>query len=127
MDLPQESRRQFLLTGTAALTSTWLASNWPSIAAAAEHAAHVASATAPATFGYLNAADAADVEALAAQIIPSGATPGAREAHAVYFIDRALATVFTDRATAFRAGLADFQKSFHAAYPKSATFAAASP
>jgi hypothetical protein len=127
MDLPQHSRRNFLLTGTVALTSTWLAANWPGIAAAAEHAAHVASATEPATFGYFSAADAADVEALTAQIIPSGATPGAREARAVYFIDRALATFFADRAPAFRAGLAEFQQSFRAAYPGSATFAAAAP
>jgi len=126
MDLPQQSRRNFLLTGTGALTSTWLAANWPGIAAAAEHAAHVALATEPATFGYLSAADAADVEALTAQIIPSGATPGAREARAVYFIDRALATFFADRAPAFRAGLAQFQKSFRAAHPETTTFAAAS-
>ena len=126
MTQPQESRRNFLLTGSVALTSAWLASNWPGIAAAAEHAAHVASASEPVGFGYFSAADAADVEALTAQIIPSGATPGAREAHAVYFIDRALATFFAERAAAFRAGLSQFQQAFRAAYPSSATFAAAS-
>jgi len=127
MDLPQESRRNFLLTGTVAVTSAWLAASWPGIAKAAEHAAHVASAIEPATFGYFSAADAADVQALTAQIIPSGATPGAREAHAVYFIDRALATFFAERAAAFRAGLEDFQQSFRKAYPASASFAAAQP
>jgi hypothetical protein len=126
MTQPQESRRNFLLTGGVALTSAWLASNWPGIAAAAQHAAHVASASEPVGFGYFSAADAADVEALTAQIIPSGATPGAREAHAVYFIDRALATFFAERAAAFRAGLSQFQEAFRAAYPSSATFAAAS-
>ena len=126
MNQPLESRRNFLLTGSVALTSTWLASNWPGIAAAAEHAAHVASASEPVAFGYFSAADAADVQALTAQIIPSGATPGAREAHAVYFIDRALATFFAERAPAFRAGLSQFQAAFRAAYPASATFAAAS-
>src|SRR5262245_3534582 len=127
MDLPQQSRRHFLLTGSGALTSAWLAANWPGIAQAAEHAAHVASAAAsePATFGYFSAADGADVQALTAQIIPSGATPGAREAHAVYFIDRALATFFAERAAGFRAGLEDFQQSFHKAYPSSGSFAAA--
>jgi hypothetical protein len=126
MTQPQESRRNFLLTGGVALTSAWLASNWPGIAAAAQHAAHVASASEPVGFGYFSAADAADVEALTAQIIPSGATPGAREAHAVYFIDRALATFFAERAAAFRAGLSQFQEAFRAAYPSSATFAVAS-
>jgi Gluconate 2-dehydrogenase subunit 3 len=125
MDLPQESRRNFLLTGTVALTSTWLAANWPGIAAAADHAAHVASATEPTTFGFLSAADAADLAALTAQIIPSGATPGAREAGAVYFIDRSLATFFADRAPGFRAGLADFQKAFRASHAASASFAKA--
>jgi hypothetical protein len=120
------SRRAFALGSASALTTAWLATNWPGIAAAAEHAAHVASATEPATFGYLNAADAADVEALTAHIIPSGATPGAREARAVYFIDRALATFFAERAPAFRAGLAELQKSFRAARPGSASFASAS-
>jgi gluconate 2-dehydrogenase gamma chain len=126
MNQPQESRRNFLLTGGVALTSTWLAANWPGIAAAAEHAAHVASASEPVSFGFFSAADAADVEALTAQIIPSGTTPGAREAHAVYFIDRALATFFAERAAAFRAGLNQFQAAFRAAHPSSATFAAAS-
>ena len=35
---------------------------------------------------------AAEIEAIAARIIPSDATPGAREAGVVYFIDRALST-----------------------------------
>jgi gluconate 2-dehydrogenase gamma chain len=126
MNQPQESRRNFLLTGGVALTSGWLAANWPGIAAAAEHAAHVASATEPVSFGFFSAADAADVEAFSAQIIPSGATPGAREARAVYFIDRALGTFFAERAPAFRAGLSQFQTTFRAAHPASATFAAAS-
>jgi gluconate 2-dehydrogenase gamma chain len=124
MDEVRESRRHFLLS-SAALTSAWLASNWSGIAAAAEHAAHVASASEPARFTFFNAADAADIEAVTAQILPSGSTPGAREACAVYFIDRAMATFFGERATAFRAGLADFQTTFRAAQPASASFAAA--
>ena len=112
MDSPEASRRLFLASSSAALTGAWLASNWPGIAAAAEHAAHASAAPAPARFSVLSAADAADVEAIGAQILPSGATPGAREAHAVYFIDRSLATFFAERAAAFRAGLADFQSAF---------------
>jgi len=127
MDAPEESRRNFLLTGSLTLTSAWLAANWPGIVAAAEHAAHVASATEPAIFSYFTAADAADVEALTAQIIPSGPTPGAREARAVYFIDRALATLFVNRAAGFRAGLEEFQMSFRKAYPASGPFATANP
>ena len=36
--------------------------------------------------------DAADIDAACAQIIPTDATPGAREAKVVYFIDTALNT-----------------------------------
>lgn len=125
MDEAQESRRHFLLSGSVALTTTWLAANWPGIAAAAEHAHDVAAATEPAKFTFFNATDAADVEAITAQVLPSGATPGAREAHAVYFIDRALATFFGERAAGFRAGLAAFQAAFQRANPASKSFAAA--
>ena len=72
----------------------------------------MSAAPAPAGFEYLNAADAADVEAISAQILPGGATPGAREAHAVYFIDRALATFLSRLAGEFRAGLTQFQAAF---------------
>ena len=41
-------------------------------------------------------AQAADVDAMAAQIIPTDSTPGAREARVVQFIDRALVT-FEDK------------------------------
>jgi hypothetical protein len=126
MDQPDASRRFFLASTSAALTGTWLASNWPGIAAAAQHAEHAAAAVVPASFSILSAPDAADVEAIAAQILPSGATPGAREARAVYFIDHALATFFSDRAGAFRSGLTQFQLAFRTAHPAAAAFATAS-
>jgi hypothetical protein len=65
------------------------------------------------------------VDAIAAQIVPSGATPGAREAHAVYFIDRAMSTFFAAWSAEFRAGLAEFQSKFHALHPDATSFAAA--
>jgi gluconate 2-dehydrogenase gamma chain len=120
------SRRRFLFALGGVSTSAWVASSWLEIAAAAEHATHVA-ATAPTTFGFFSREDAAEVDAMAAQILPGGASPGAREAHAVYFIDHALATFFADRAPAFRSGLAEFRHSFQAAHPTVASFAAASP
>ena len=120
------TRRSFLFALGGLSTSAWLAASWNEIAAAADHAMHVAT-TAPATFGFFNPGDAADVDAITAQILPSGPSPGAREAHAVYFIDRALATFFADRAPAFRSGLAQFRSSFQKSYPTAASFAAASP
>jgi gluconate 2-dehydrogenase gamma chain len=125
MDSPDASRRLFLASSSAALTGAWLASNWPGIAAAAQHAEHASSATVPASFSAFSVADAADVEAIAAQILPSGATPGAREARAVYFIDRSLATFFASGADAFRAGLAEFQLAFRRSQSAAAAFAVA--
>ncbi len=126
MDQTDASRRSFLLSTGGVLTATWLSANWSGIAAAAQHAEHAALASTPLSFEFLSVADSADVAAIAAQIVPSGATPGAREAHAVYFIDRALATFFSDSAPAFRTGLAAFQAAFRASHPASATFDAAS-
>lgn len=124
-DQDGNSRRSFLLSSGGLITSMWVAAHWPQIAAAAHHADDASAVPAPAGFEFLDAADAADVEAISAQIVPSGATPGAREAHAVYFIDRALATFFAGWAHDFRAGLAEFQSAFHASNPQIASFAKA--
>ena len=125
MEKSIESRRGFLLSASGLFTSAWLASNGSAIAAAAHHADHAAKSAEPAVFTFLSAADAADVEAITAQILPSGKSTGAREAHAVYFIDHALATFFADRAAAFRASLAEFQLAFRKAQPGIAAFSAA--
>jgi gluconate 2-dehydrogenase gamma chain len=106
----RHSRREFISSAGAAFSTGWLALNWSSIAAAAHHAE--ASAITPTTFRVMKPADAADVEALTAQIIPSGTTPGAREARVVYFIDQGLATFFATMSKGFTAGLADFQQKF---------------
>ena len=130
-DSPGTSRRSFLLSTTGLVTSAWLGTQWAAITAAAQHAGDMAAAdiaAAPAWqgFQFFRDAEAHDVGAISAQIIPSDATPGAREAHAVYFIDRALATFFAAWDADYRAGLAEFQSGFHAANPAAASFAAAS-
>ena len=119
------SRRSFLAQGTGLFTSMWVAAQWPGIAAAAHHADEAANSPAPVGFTFFSPADAADVEAVCAQIVPSGATPGAREAHAIYFMDRTLSTYFAASAADFSKGLADFQEKFRAAQPQT-SFAAAS-
>src|SRR5678815_3102815 len=91
--------------------------DWADVAQAAQHA-HTAVRTAgDATLSFFNAADAADVEAVAAQIVPSDDTPGAREAGAVYFIDRALGTFLSRLASDYRAQLKEFQATFRAQRP----------
>jgi gluconate 2-dehydrogenase gamma chain len=116
------SRRSFLLSSGGVFTSVWIAAQWPSIAAAAHHAEQAASDGAPPHFEFFDPADGSDVDAVCAQIVPSGATPGAREVHAVYFIDRSLATYFADLAPVYRDGLAEFQAKFRAANPTLTSF-----
>jgi hypothetical protein len=121
------SRRSFVLSSGGFITGAWLAAQWPAVAAAAHHAHQMAVDSKPPHFQFFNEADGSDVDAVCAQIVPSGATPGAREAHAVYFIDRSLATYFAAMAPDYRHGLADFQAKFRAANPASPSFAAAAP
>ena len=123
-DAGDVSRRSFLLSSGGLFTSVWLAAQWPGIAAAAHHADDAPIEVSPAHFGFFSAADAADVDAICAQIVPSGATPGAREAHAVYFIDRSLSSYFAPMAPDYAHGLAEFQKQFQAAHA-GGSFAAA--
>lgn len=109
------NRREWILgsLGMAAL---------PLIASAHEHA-HAAAAQANAKFDYFEPATAEDLAAMAAQIIPSDDGPGATEAGAVFFIDRALTTFAADQQSAYRAGLADVQARREAKFPGSTSFA----
>jgi Gluconate 2-dehydrogenase subunit 3 len=124
-DRSDGSRRSFLLSSGGWLAGAWVAAHLPAIAAAAHHAENMPISASEAHLQFFSAGDAADVEAVCSQIVPSGATPGAREAHAVYFIDRSLATYFSGMASDYRAGLEEFQGHFAAASPDKAFAAAA--
>jgi len=129
-ELEGTSRRSFLLSTGGLITAGWLGTQWAAITAAAHHAADMGASDAAAApawrgFQFLSESESQDVDAIAAQIVPSGATPGAREAHAVYFIDRAMSTFFAAWSAEFRAGLAEFQAKFHALHPDASSFAAA--
>lgn len=76
-----------------------------------------------ARFEVLDPTVAAEVEALTAQIMPSGDSPGAREAGVIYFIDRALATFEADQREAYRKGMDEIQRVRHKMYPGSASIA----
>lgn len=86
------SRRAFLASAGGTLAAAWLAADAAHLLAAGRYAAWAGQQRPLPPFQYLASADAADLEAATSQIIPSDATPGAREARVVYFIDRALAT-----------------------------------
>jgi gluconate 2-dehydrogenase gamma chain len=77
------------------------------IATAQEHAHRTAKAEIPVPFEFFTPAEAADVAAMAAQILPSDDSPGAKEAGVIYFIDRALATFYADQQEIYRKGMPD--------------------
>jgi len=116
MDSMASTRRQFL-AGAGGLGVAWVAGNWPGIATAHAHAAAVAMNPGASVLEFLTAHEARDVDAIAAQIVPTDDTPGAREAGALYFIDRSLHTWAAAAASSFRAGLHHFRESFVAGHP----------
>ncbi|HZS05493.1 MAG TPA: gluconate 2-dehydrogenase subunit 3 family protein [Blastocatellia bacterium] len=105
MDDQELSRRLFISRSCAGLASAWFLSSMPEIIAAQEHAHRAAQSAAPAKFEFLTPDQAVEVEAIAAQIIPTDDTPGAREARVIYFIDRALATFASGEREALVKGL----------------------
>src|SRR6059036_1881342 len=86
------TRRRFLSRGVTGFSAVWASAHWPALLAAATHAHQAAKSAAPPKFEFFSADEAKEIEAISARIIPSGDTPGAREAGVVYFIDRGLAT-----------------------------------
>jgi gluconate 2-dehydrogenase gamma chain len=95
---------------------------WPEVLAAQEHARGRVEA-AGGEFETLDKDTAGEIEAIAAQIIPSTDGPGAREAGVIYFIDRALATFARDEREAYRTGMAELQEKRKEMYPESASIA----
>ncbi|MBS0375779.1 MAG: gluconate 2-dehydrogenase subunit 3 family protein [Proteobacteria bacterium] len=108
------NRREFLGGAGSLAAAALAAAHWPEIAAAHDHAARATGT--PASVEFLRPAEARAVEALAALIVPSDDGPGAREAGALYFIDRSLRTWAAEHASEFRTGLASFVDGFAAAH-----------
>jgi gluconate 2-dehydrogenase gamma chain len=115
IDLQQ--RRTFLRAAMAA-GAAWAAADLSQVEAAlawADEQAHggavAAGASGGAKFTALTKAQAEVVEAMTARIIPAvDGRPGAREAGAVHFIDRALATFNSAQKTLYADGVADLNR-----------------
>jgi gluconate 2-dehydrogenase gamma chain len=124
MEYHDSSRRSLLHAFATVIAAAASPLGWTQIAQASEHA-HTAgqSGTNGGTITFLSAAEAADIEAVAAQIIPTDDSPGAREAGVVYFIDRALATFLSQLAADYRRQLDDFRTSYRERYPSANSFA----
>ena len=117
MDSEDFSRRLLLKALAATIGAAVVPAGWLEIAQAAgqEHQGKLS---------FFSASEAADVEAVAAQIVPTDETPGAREAGVLHFIDLALATYFPQLASDYRANLAEFQSTFRGRHPGAASFSA---
>jgi gluconate 2-dehydrogenase gamma chain len=101
---PPTSRRDFIASSAGLLGSGWITLHWPALLALSACARDAARADLP--FTTLAAADGAMLRALAARIIPSDdGTPGAEEAGAAWFADRALSGLFAELLEPFREGL----------------------
>lgn len=109
------TRRDWLLTSLA-ITA------WPEVLSAQQHARGAAQSRGP-QFEFLDATTAAEIEAIAAQIIPSTGGPGAQEAGVIYFIDRALTTFAREQQEAYRAGMAQLQEKRRDLFPQSSAIA----
>jgi len=117
-------RRAFLAASGAAFASSWLAADPTSLRASLLHAARAACATSSAPpWQALTPEDAADIDAIAAQIIPTDDLPGAREAGAVYFVDHALATWAADQRASLSTGLRDLNREARRRWPDAGRFA----
>jgi hypothetical protein len=124
MSTTGKSRRSFLVESVAGLNAAWVAANYPAILAAQEHAQQAGALGQRPQLTFFTAAQAPEIEALAAQIIPTDGTPGAREAHCLYFIDKALSTFDRDRQPAYTKGLQDLQTKTEQLFPGAGKFSA---
>src|SRR5262245_24584136 len=105
MEAQEISRRFFLIQSGAGIVPARLPSRRTEGLAALDPGRRPAQSAAPVNFEFCTPEQAAEIEAIAAQIIPTDDTPGAREARVIYFIDRALATFAVEERATFVKGL----------------------
>jgi gluconate 2-dehydrogenase gamma chain len=121
MDHQGQGRRSALRQLIAAMGAVAL--DWAAIAQAGHDAHEAAQSPTDLSYILLAAGDAADVEALTSQIVPSDDTPGAREAGVTWFIDRSLGSFFAHWRESFMLGLGGFQAACRAQNGAGTTFA----
>jgi gluconate 2-dehydrogenase gamma chain len=117
----ERSRREFLLKSLTGVGAAWAVANYAGIEEAYAFVQQSAK-NGPASFAFFTAPQAAEIEAMAAQIIPTDSTPGAREARVIVFIDRILNT-FEKRAQAdYTKGLGELAAQSKQLYPQASSF-----
>ena len=118
------SRRTFLRESVTGLGGAWVAANYAGILAAEDYVLQASQSGQPMTLAFFTPAQAVEIEAMAAQIIPTDETPGAREARVIHFIDRALTTFAKNAQGAYTKGLDDLQAQTRQLVPTATTFSA---
>src|SRR5262245_13123842 len=121
------NRRDFLLRSCSSLTAIWVSSHWPSLCSAATHARHAVQAPETAKLSFFTPAQAVEVDAICARIIPTTDTPGAREAGVVHFIDKALTTFAVDQQKDYQQGLPELEARTHEMFATVDKFSSATP
>lgn len=122
------SRRSFLVNSAAGLSTVWVAANYPGILAAEQQAqldAHLEAIKLQGDYlAFFTPEEAADIDAMASEIIPTDSTPGAHEARCLYFIDKALVTFAKGSKQVYRQGLKDLQAKTKELFPTATKFSA---
>ena len=106
------------------LAASPLGAGWAAVLAAQEHTHKDALPAASSVLRVLSPAEAAEISAIANQIIPmADGSPGAREAGVIYFIDRALATFDAAKRSLYTKGLAETEQKRAEMFPGSQNIA----
>jgi gluconate 2-dehydrogenase gamma chain len=121
------SRRRFLSQAGIAVSAAWVSAHWPEMLSAATHARQAVQSGTAYKFEFFSPAEATEIDALSARIIPTDDTPGAREAGVLYFIDRALVTFAGGDQQKYRDGLPELQSLVREKFPSVGKFSAATP
>lgn len=116
----ERTRRIFLQGSGSIVGTTLLRAGVPALTAVSQAACSARDAGAD--FETISSAEAREIIAVAARILPTTDTPGATEAGAVYFFDKALGSFFADRLEFGRMVLAEFQSGVPKAYPGAERF-----
>jgi gluconate 2-dehydrogenase gamma chain len=121
------SRREFLAASAAVAGGVWLAASPAELRASLDHARRAVQGPVQQPFEVLTADQAADIDAVAAQIVPTDDLPGAREAGAVHFVDHSLATFAQNQREPLLSGLASFNTLVAQAHSEATHFSQLTP
>jgi gluconate 2-dehydrogenase gamma chain len=120
---PRHLDRRAFVASLGSVGAVWLLADAADRAHAMQHAVEQRGAQQP-RLSFFSREQAVEIEAVVSRIIPSDATPGAREAGVVYFIDRGLATWAREQQPMVTEGLAKLGKDVEAKYPGESRFSA---